>query len=259
MAKENTGKLFEQLVDIMAKLRGPDGCPWDKEQTYKDINPYMLEEVHEVMESIDANDMNGLKEELGDLLLHIVFHAQMAKEDKIFNINDVINGICTKLIGRHPHVFDDAEVKSSEHVIKRWEQIKKEEKKGKSMLDGVPKELPALLKSFRLGEKTHRVGFDWKDFDGILDKLNEEIDELKDAKTKEEVEHEYGDILFTMANIGRFLKVNPEDALRKSTNRFIKRFKTMEKIIDEKGIPLHNLSEKEWDNLWNEAKKIKEN
>lgn len=242
----------------MARLRGPDGCPWDREQTFADINPYMLEEVHEVMESIDKNDMNGLKEELGDLLLHIVFHAQMASEKGYFDINDVVEGVSAKLIHRHPHVFGNDKVNSSEHVIRKWERIKKKEKGKKSLLDGVPQEFPALLKAFRLGEKAHRVGFDWTDADGILEKLTEELRELNEARKsgkKEEIEHEYGDLLFTIANIGRFLKTNPEDALRKSTNKFIKRFKIMEEDAEKKGIDISELTMKEWDELWEMAKK----
>jgi len=254
---KNIGKEFERLVEIMARLRGPKGCPWDKEQTYKNINPYMLEEVHEVMESIDQNDMDGLREELGDLLLHIVFHAQMATEDKHFEIFDVIHGICEKLTYRHPHVFGDRKVKDSDDVIQKWEELKKAEKKKRSILGGVPQELPALLKAFRLGEKAGRVGFDWEDADGILEKLQEEVMELKEAREsghEADIEHEYGDLLFTLANIGRFFKINPEEALRKSTNRFMSRFKAMEKTIDERNLKLGDLALEEWDTLWEQAK-----
>lgn len=260
MEKKEIGKQFERLVEIMAKLRGPDGCPWDKEQSFKDINPYMLEEVHEVMESIDNNDMDGLREELGDLLLHIVFHAQMAKEDDLFNISDVIEGICNKLVYRHPHVFGDRKAKDSDDVIIKWEKLKKDEGKKKSILGGVPNELPALLKAFRIGEKARRVGFDWEDADGILSKLQEEVEELNEAREKRdetEIEHEYGDLLFTLANIGRFLKVNPEEALRKSTNRFTRRFKIMERLSDERGLDITSLTLEEWNELWNEAKRAK--
>lgn len=251
------GKKFEELVKIMATLRGPNGCPWDKEQSYKDINPYMLEEVHEAMESVDKDDMRGLKEELGDLLLHIVFHAQMASEDGHFDINDVIDGICKKMVRRHPHVFKGTRVKNSTEVIERWEKIKKDEGK-KSILEGVPTTFPALLKAFRLGEKASRVGFDWTDFEGILEKLGEEIRELHEAKNRKranEIEHEYGDILFTLANIGRFLKANPEEALRKSANRFIKRFQYMEKLAKKKKLDITGLTIDEWEDLWKKAKR----
>lgn len=259
--KKDTGEKFKELVKIMAKLRSPQGCPWDKEQTFKDINPYMLEEVHEVMEAIDRNDMNGLKEELGDLLLHIVFHAQMATEGKLFDIDDVIDSINEKLIRRHPHVFGASNAKDSDEVIKNWEQIKigeGKDKKKKSILAGVPQEFPALLKAFRLGEKASRVNFDWPDANGIIDKLNEEICELKEAqaeKKPEAIEHEFGDILFTLANAGRFLNVNPEEALRKTTNRFIKRFQWMEDELENRGESMKDKSAAELDELWNKAKK----
>lgn len=252
MVKKNE---FGDLVSIIAKLRAPGGCPWDREQTHKDINPYMLEEVHEAMEAIDRNDMDSLKEELGDLMLHIVFHAQMADEAGNFNIDDVINGVCEKLVHRHPHVFGDKKVKGAKEVVRRWEQLKKKE--NKSVLGGVPAELPALLKAFRLGEKAGRIGFDWTDMDGILDKLNEEIKELREAKEANNnagIEHEYGDLLFTLANIGRFLKVNPEESLRKSTNRFIERFNLMEEEAGRKGLDLHNITLVEWNRLWERAK-----
>lgn len=257
MTKKNIGMEFERLVEIMAKLRGPNGCPWDKEQTYKDINPYLLEEVHEVMESIDNGDMTGLKEELGDLLLHIVFHAQMASEDGSFEIADVIRGICDKLVYRHPHVFGKTTVTGTKDVLKRWEDLKKSEKKKESILDGVPVHFPALLKAFRLGEKAGRVGFDWTDADGILEKLSEEIGELNEARqsmSEKEIEHEYGDLLFTLANIGRFLKVNPEDALRKSSNRFMERFKLMEKYAGKEDLNLNDIGLGKWDELWEKAK-----
>lgn len=259
MAKD-IGKKFEKLVEIMARLRAPDGCPWDREQTYKDINPYMLEEVHEVMESIDKNDMNELKEELGDLLLHIVFHAEMATEDGFFTIEEVIDGICEKLIYRHPHVFGDKKVKGTKDVLENWETLKKKEKEKsrRSLLDGVPKELPALLKAYRLGEKAGRVGFDWEDANGILEKLEEEVHELHEARGKKdlkEIEHEYGDVLFTLANIGRFMKVNPEDALRKATNRFIQRFGYVEEMAKEKKADMRKMPIAELEKLWQKAKK----
>ncbi len=252
-----TGETFEKLVGILERLRAPDGCPWDREQTYKDIAPHTLEEVHEVLDAIDRNDLDGLREELGDLLLQIIFYAQIAKEEKKFTIDDVVESINKKLIHRHPHVFGEAKVKDSGEVLERWEQLKFQEGK-KSVVGGVPKALPALLKAYRLGEKTARVGFDWEDAEGILAKLEEETRELHEArKTKDEsqVEHEYGDLLFTMANIGRFLGVDPEGALRKATERFIKRFKSMEDEITKEKKDMQKLSAKEWDTLWEKAKK----
>ena len=241
----------------MAKLRAPGGCPWDQEQTYKDIAAHTLEEVHEVLDAIDRNDFDGLKEELGDLLLQIVFYAQIAKDDSRFTIDDVVDAISKKLVHRHPHVFGERKAKDSKEVIERWEKLKLQEGK-KSVLGGVPKVLPALLKAYRLGEKASRVGFDWEDAEGILDKLEEEARELHEARlTKDEshVEHEYGDLLFTLANIGRFLGVDPEGALRKSTERFIKRFQLMEKDISKDKKDMHELSAKEWNEMWNKAKK----
>jgi tetrapyrrole methylase family protein/MazG family protein len=253
---KDIGGEFERLASIMRRLRGPGGCPWDREQTYGDINPYMLEEVHEVMEAIDKGDMDALREELGDLLLHIFFHAELAREEGKFDIYDVVHGICEKIIHRHPHVFSGASISDSEAVVRRWEEIKKDEGK-ESVFDGMPDSLPALLKAYRIGEKVHRVGFDWKDLDGILGKLSEEIRELDMARRrgdKEEVEREYGDLLFTIANIGRFLKVNPEEALRKSSNRFIKRFQRMERLAKDEGLDERRLSDEEWDRLWERAK-----
>lgn len=209
------------------------------------------------MESIDRGDMKGLKEELGDLMLHIVFQAQMAKEDGHFDIYDVVEGICEKITYRHPHVFGGKKVDGSKEVVQEWEKIKRAEKGAKSILDGVPAQLPALLKAYRLGEKAGRIGFDWTDADGILEKLAEEITELKEAREAGNgagIEHEYGDLLFTLANIGRFLRINPEDALRKSTNRFIDRFKRMEEESSKRGGDITDLSIKEWDELWEKAK-----
>lgn len=247
------GKKFEELVEIMAKLRSPDGCPWDREQTYKDIVPHTIEEVYEVVDAIERNDFKELKEELGDLLLQIVFYSQLASEEKKFTIDEVIVGITKKLIHRHPHVFGDTKVSDSDQVLERWEELKKEE--GKSVVGGVPKHLPALLKAYRLGEKTSRVGFDWPDSEGILQKIEEEVGELHEAqgeKNQDQIEHEFGDLLFTLANVGRFLKIDPEGALRKSSDRFIRRFKYIEEKSPKK---LQELSPEEWDMLWEEAKK----
>lgn len=253
----DTGKKFGDLVGIMARLRGPDGCPWDREQSYKDIAAHTLEETHEVLAAIDREDYEGLCEELGDLLLQILFYSQIAKEEGRFTIDDVIGSITKKLIHRHPHVFGETKVKGADEVLKRWEVLKQEEGK-ESILGGVPKSLPALLKAFRLGEKTSRVGFDWPDVEGILLKVEEEARELHDArKTSDEsaVDHEYGDLLFTLANLGRFLGIDPEGSLRRAAERFIARFERMEGKAKEAGRALQSLSAEEWDNLWEEAKK----
>jgi MazG family protein len=253
----NTGKNFEGLVEIMAKLRAPDGCPWDREQTYKDLAAHTLEETHEVLSAIDDEDFVSLAEELGDLLLQIVFYAQIASEEKRFTIDEIIDGIKKKLIHRHPHVFGEAKVSGTEEVLKRWEELKKAEGK-KSVIGGVPEALPALLKAFRLGEKTSRVGFDWNDTEGILAKVEEEARELHEAKKSGDVkaiDHEYGDLLFTLANLGRFLKIDPEGSLRRATGRFMKRFQHLENKVEASDLEMKNLSPEKWNELWEDAKK----
>lgn len=250
-----TGEAFEKLVGILARLRAPDGCPWDREQSYKDIAPHTLEETYEVIEAIDREDYDGLCEELGDFIMQALFYAQIASEEKRFTIVDVIQKITEKLIHRHPHVFGETKVADSKQVLKNWEQLKKKE--GKSVLGGVPKTLPALLKAYRIGEKAGRVGFDWENTDGILDKVKEEAAELAEARHQRDehaVEHEYGDLLFTLANIGRFLGINPETALRGATERFLERFRLMEGEIENSGKSMKDLSPKEWDELWENAK-----
>lgn len=249
---------FEKLIEIMATLRGPDGCPWDKEQSYQDINPYLLEEAHETAESVDQKDFAGLKEELGDLLVHILFYSQLAKEDQRFSAGDVVQSACDKLIRRHPHVFGDQKVSGTKQVLENWEKIKQKEKKKNSLLEGLPKAIPSLIKAFRIGEKTSRVGFDWKETQGILEKVAEETAELKEAirdKNQEAIEKEYGDLLFTLANLGRFLKLDPETALRKACQTFIERFQWVEKKAGQENRTLQSLSAAEWDRWWGEAKK----
>lgn len=253
---QKAGKKFDELVAIMAKLRGPDGCPWDKEQSYKDIAAHTLEETHEVLDAIDRADFDGLCEELGDLLLQIIFYAQIAREEKRFDVCDVIDAITKKIIHRHPHVFGETKVSGSAEVLKRWEELKKAEGKD-SILSGVPKSLPALLKAFRIGEKTSRVGFDWQNADGILAKVEEEARELHEAREKgneAEVDHEYGDLLFTLANLGRFLGIDPEGSLRRATERFMKRFTRMEDETKEKNTAMNSISPEKWDEMWERAK-----
>ncbi|MDP2599958.1 MAG: nucleoside triphosphate pyrophosphohydrolase [Deltaproteobacteria bacterium] len=257
-----TGEKFEKLAEIMATLRGPNGCPWDREQTYKDINPCLLEETHEVLEAVDRGDFADLKEELGDLLVQILFLSQLAKEENRFQVENVIEKASEKLIRRHPHVFGDQKAHTSQEVLVNWEKIKQEENKHKekkrdSILSGLPKSSPALLNAFRIGEKTHRVGFDWPELTGILKKMEEEIGELKEAiasQNEAAIEHEYGDLLFTLANIGRFLKSDPETALRKSSERFTDRFKSIEKKARELNKKLQDLTAEEWNQMWEEVK-----
>ncbi|MBN1283125.1 MAG: nucleoside triphosphate pyrophosphohydrolase [Proteobacteria bacterium] len=254
---KDLGKRFEELVGIMARLRAPDGCPWDREQSYKDIAAHTLEETHEVLEAIDREDYDALKEELGDLLLQILFYSRIAEEESRFSVEDVVDSITKKLIHRHPHVFGDSKVSGTGEVLAQWEQLKKQEGK-RSVLGGVPDSLPALLKAFRLGEKSSRVGFDWSDAEGILGKVEEEAQELHEARKQgatDEIDHEYGDLLFTLANLGRFLKIDPEGALRRATQRFMKRFNSIERQIEQTGRKLGELSPEEWDRLWELAKK----
>lgn len=259
---QNSDNPFEKLSTILARLRAPDGCPWDREQTYKDINPYLLEEAHEVVEAINAGDFEGLKEELGDLLVHIFFHSQLASEEARFTAADVASAAIEKLIRRHPHVFGNTKANDTQAVLENWEKIKQKEKEAKgkkeeSLLEGIPKSLPSLITAFRMGEKTSRVGFDWAEVKGILAKVREELEELENAiekNDKKEIEKEYGDLLFTLANVGRFLKCDPETSLRVASRIFAKRFARMEKEAALNDRPLQALSPKEWDTLW---KKIK--
>ncbi len=255
--KKDIGLKFEKLVEIMRKLRAPDGCPWDREQTPQSIAPYLLEETYETLEAIDKGDNKETREELGDLLLQVVFQAQMGEEAGHMHIGDVIDGISEKLIRRHPHVFGDEKVKDSAHVLQNWEKIKKQKEGKKSLLGTVPKALPALLKAYRLGQKASRVGFDWTDVEGVLAKIEEESRELHEAYAsgkRKDIEHEYGDLLLILANLGRFLEIDPETALRKATQRFIDRFSWMEEAIAKKKIEMQSLSLEEWDKLWEQAK-----
>jgi len=257
---------FEDLVKIMERLRGNDGCPWDKEQNRKSLKPYLIEESYEVLEAIDEGKPEKIKEELGDLLFQILFHAQISKDMGEFDINDVLEKIYEKMIIRHPHVFKSPLKKGAEGVVNakdalaQWEDIKKKEKgyEGrKSVLDGVPKELPSLLMAHRLQDKAARVGFDWEHIDQVFAKVEEEMDEFRRAfsdKNTEEMENELGDLLFALVNIARFIEVNPEDALRKTISRFIKRFHYIEEEIARQCRELKNVSLEEMDKLWNEAK-----
>ncbi|MBI4410997.1 MAG: nucleoside triphosphate pyrophosphohydrolase [Deltaproteobacteria bacterium] len=252
---------FDQLVEIMAILRGPGGCPWDHEQTHKSIAPQLIEECHEVLDAIENENNPHLCEELGDLLLHVLFHAQIASDEKTFDIHDVINEISAKLVRRHPHVFGNTKVSGADQVVTNWDKIKAGENKkhkGESYLDSAPKSLPALFQAFKLTKKASKVGFDWKKTGEVLLKIDEEIGELKEAlkrKKQNELEHEVGDLFFALANLCRFLKIQPEEALQKANRRFRGRFWEMEKKIRKKKKKMEKLSAAEWDRLWNEAKK----
>ena len=258
---ESTGEVFVALVEIMARLRGENGCPWDREQTSESIKPYLVEETYEVLEAIDEQDPVKLREELGDLTLQIVFHAQMAEEAGLFTIADVLTGINDKLVRRHPHVFGDVKAETAQEVLFNWEQIKKAERqqaKGQaSLLDGVPRELPALLRAHRLQDKASRVGFDWQEAREVLQKVEEEFGELRSAmegQAPEQVEAELGDLLFSLVNLSRFLAVNPEEALRKTIARFIARFRYIEEELSRRGQSLRQATLQEMDALWAEAK-----
>ena len=258
---ESANDRFGELVQIMARLRGENGCPWDREQTHASIKPYLLEETYEVLESIDENDPAKLEEELGDLALQIVFHAQMADEAGLFTIADVLRGINEKLRRRHPHIFGDVKADTAQEVLFNWEQIKKlerEKAQGRaSLLDGVPRELPALLRAHRLQEKASRVGFDWNEARQVFQKVEEELAELRAAMESEQpdrMEAELGDLLFSLVNLGRFIAVNPEDALRKTIARFIARFQYIEEELARRGTAPGQVTLAEMDALWAEAK-----
>jgi tetrapyrrole methylase family protein / MazG family protein len=251
---------FHKLVDIMQKLRGPGGCPWDAEQTHESLTRYLLEETYEVMEAIDEKNPSHLKEELGDLLLQPVFHAAIAAEAGQFTIDDVIDTLCEKLVRRHPHVFGDMDIKDSEAQIENWERIKKEEKgvERNSALSGVPNHLPALLKAHKISEKASRVGFDWEHSHQVFAKVMEELHEFEEAWAGGDsgrMEDELGDLLFSIVNLGRFLSLNPEEALRKTIARFQKRFTFVEDSLHSQDRQMQNASFEEMDLLWELAKK----
>lgn len=273
---------FTKVVELMAALRAENGCPWDRKQTHESLKPYLLEETYEVLETIDQHDTQKLKEELGDVLLQVVFHSQIAAETEAFTVEEVLDALATKLIRRHPHVFGpsgrEKQVTNSEQVVAQWEDIKREEREAtgstQSALDGVPKTLPALLRAYQIQARAARVGFDWpqsgKGREQIIGKVIEEIDELQEAlemshapdKTgsgrpdfSERIDAEIGDVLFSLVNLARFLKVNPEDALRRATNRFTDRFHLVEAQAAECGRSLTDMTLAEMDALWEKAKR----
>lgn len=249
---------FKKLLDIVAKLRGENGCLWDKEQTRDSLRPFLLEETYEALEALDEGDPEKIKEELGDLLFQIVLHCQIAEEKKEFSIDDVIEKISEKMINRHPHVFSNVKYQSRAEHHKHWEAEKKREgKKRQSVLEGIPKELPALLRAHKLQKKAARVGFDWAKIEDVLDKLDEELNEFGKAlknKKQSEIEDELGDVFFVLVNVSRFVGVNPEDALRKTISKFISRFRYIETRAAEKNKNLSAMTLEEMDKLWNEAK-----
>ena len=251
---------FNDLLQVMERLRAENGCPWDREQTHESLKIYMIEETYEVLEALDSGNMGKFCNELGDLLLQIVFHAQIAKENGVFDINDVTTEICQKLISRHTHIFGDAKADTAEQVIENWEAIKKKEKQLKSqtgVLKDVPSNLPALMRSYKVQQKAAQVGFDWDDIEDVFGKVDEEIQELRDvyrSKNVERITDELGDALFALVNLSRFLKIQPELALTGTVNKFIRRFEYIEQQSAKEGKKLEDMSLAEMDVLWNEAK-----
>ena len=265
---------FRDLVEVVARLRSPEGCPWDVKQTHESLKPFLLEEAYEVLEALDTQDPRHLREELGDLLLQILLHAQIKSEEQTFRIEDVMTDLKQKLIRRHPHVFtatsDETPKLNSEQVLTQWEAIKRAERPAEqqsdSILAGIPASLPSLLRAHQIQKRASRVGFDWENPKQVLEKLDEELEELRAAASSlpasepaarepnAAVEHELGDVLFTLVNVARSLRINPEEALRKANNRFIARFRHMERHGAQEGKDLREMTALEWDALWEAAK-----
>jgi XTP/dITP diphosphohydrolase len=254
--RETQLQAFGRLLDIMDELRAK--CPWDMKQTMQTLRHLTIEETYELGDAILDNDLQEIKKELGDVLLHIVFYSKIGSETQSFDIADVCNEICEKLIHRHPHIYGDVVVKDEEEVKQNWEKLKLKEGK-KSVLEGVPKSLPALVKASRIQDKVKRVGFDWEEPEQVWEKVQEELQEFRDEieiGDQEKMEAEFGDVLFSMINYARFLNINPEDALERTNKKFIKRFQYLESKTDELGKSLSDMSLAEMDVFWNEAKKM---
>ncbi len=249
---------FARLVEIMARLRSPEGCPWDREQTFDTIKPYLLEESYEVMDAIDARDWKELPEELGDLLLQVVFFSQMASEAGHFSVTDALEAINAKLIRRHPHVFAGGDAKTAADVTRKWDEIKAAEKpRPKGLLSGVPRSLPALVEAAQISRRAAGAGFDWPDLDQVIEKVCEELTELESARQSQSpdaMESEIGDLLFTIVNVARFLQVDPEQALRRSNAKFRERFAHVERSLESRGKTLQDATLDEMEALWQAAK-----
>lgn len=256
-----------RLIDVMARLRSDQGCPWDREQTHETLKQFLLEESYEVLDAIDAGDDGELCKELGDVLLQVVFHAQIADEEGRFDIDDVCNAVVDKLVHRHPHVFGDVEVDGADDVVTNWERIKRAERSGggddlASILDGVPKPLPALLRAQRIQEKASRVGFDWTQISGPLEKVAEEFEEVRrewdpppqSTEARARCTEELGDLLFALVNVARFQKFSPEDALRQAVDKFERRFRAMEANLHQRGRLLEECDLDELDQAWDQVK-----
>ncbi|MDP6339958.1 MAG: nucleoside triphosphate pyrophosphohydrolase [Candidatus Marinimicrobia bacterium] len=251
------GKKFEELVEIVERLRAPDGCPWDREQTNESLLPYFIEEAYELIESVDEENWKTVTEELGDLLLHVVFQAAIGADKGKFKLEESLSTVNEKLVKRHPHVFGDVQADAAFHAKQNWEAAKHKEKRRKSRLDGVPKNLPALVRAQRLQQKASYAGFDWDKVEQVWDKIHEEILELKEAQSKSAKEHiteEIGDVLFAVVNLARYLEIPAEDALRKTNQKFTSRFSQVEKGIKTQGKELEEATLEEMDVIWNKAK-----
>ena len=259
----NKDKNFNKLIELMATLRSPEGCPWDREQTIDSLTPYVIEEAYEVVEAIETSKgipTNDLKDELGDLLFQVIFLARLTEEEGSFDISDVIDAIIEKMTRRHPHVFSDSEVKDSDEVLKNWDVIKKSEANASTrsgLLDGIPEALPSLLRAMKVSKKVAKTGFDWKEAEQAMDKVFEEIEEFKVSLIENDqdgIEEEMGDILFTLVNVSRFVRVDPEKALRRTTRKFIDRFHYIERTIINDKRSLDETSIEEMEELWERAK-----
>jgi MazG family protein len=266
------GECFEALVALQDRLLAPGGCPWDREQTHESLRTYLIEEAYEVLEALDAKDFEKLPEEFGDLLLQVVFHAALAKRAGKFDIRDVVERIHTKLVRRHPHVFGSVKAETAGAVLKNWEQLKAAERaemngtaspQAESLLDGVPKSLPALLEAYQLTKRAAKIGFDWDDIEGLLEKLNEETSELRatlppheDQGALARREEEVGDLLFVAVNVARFLGVDPEIALKAANRKFSARFRSMEEEMRRRGAKLADASREEMEQLWERSKRV---
>jgi len=271
-AHATPGEWFEKLVDLQARLRAPKGCPWDREQTHATLRTYLIEEAYEVLEALESGDDVKFAEEMGDLLLQIVFHSQIAREEGRFTVSDVIREIHEKMVRRHPHVFGEKRARDAAEVLKNWEQIKSEERRAKgegktasrkkekpgSLLDGISRGLPATLEGFQLTRRAARIGFDWESMEGVLEKMEEESAELRDAvkdKQQGRMEEEMGDLLFAAINLARFLQVDPEIALKKANAKFSRRFREMERLSAANGRALAEVPRGEMESLWEQAKR----
>ena len=246
---------FDALTQIVATLRAPGGCPWDRKQTHQSLGKHLVEECYEALEAFDEDDPAKIKEELGDILLQVMLHSRIAEDKGLFTVDDVISVLSDKLVSRHPHVFGDDDAATAEDVEARWEVRKRREKGRKSVLEGVPSALPALAHSQSIHRRAANAGFDWDDVDGAMEKLDEEIAELREASTPEELEEELGDVLSTLVNVGRKLDLDMEAALRKSNRKFIRRFTRMEELCLERSLDLAEMKFAELEALWQEAKR----